>query len=31
LCGHVESGLSGYIVRNEEESDVAIDELRHGA
>lgn len=26
-CGHVESGLSGYIVRNEEEFDFAMDEL----
>jgi len=26
-CGHVESGLSGYIVRNEEDFDFAIDEL----
>lgn len=26
-CGHVESGLSGYIVRNEEEFNFALDEL----
>lgn len=26
-CGHVESGLSGYIVRNEEEFNFAMDEL----
>jgi hypothetical protein len=26
-CGHVESGLSGYIVRSEEEFDFAMDEL----
>lgn len=27
-CGHVESGLSGYIVRNKKEFNFAIDELK---
>jgi len=27
-CGHVESGLSGYIVRNEEEFDFILNELK---